>query len=730
MFSLADFRRRSTLAFTNSKPSDTQHHPVHTTVKQAEHVRGRSEAVVWFSAPDLKWPKSAGLVECSRSRDPSRALPELYFEDFSLDPGSQPRSALKITDRLPRSNSSTDVSTNRPALTSRPPTHIADLLDVSRLVNTEQRGPLNRPPPPKTLVPLNTNSERSFPTLTKKDEASPVSTASTSLEQLVENTEHAFDAVTSTLACMKTASQSYGSIPSIPPTPPPKDPARLLRADMNCCNATKPPPSRRKSAKGVSRPKSQKTQRPRKSYQLSNAGRRVTATPQAPTKKHSTRWGLTGNVSDLFSMSRFQKIEADEVVTPRQIEAFKIRKNMMAQVEREEQDREREQAKSRSSLDSMFLDELVGHCDTPDPEMLPQLIGGTSSTTSSIYSSDEQTCLEDNNAATELTRKDNCTVNVADDEHSFTFLEDKTPSARSSPVPFLPKDLPALPASPSPPARSPRRPLIVKSPAPLLPALTEDCEVFALSPSPMSAISSYSTEFVFLRSTPCTLTAPSIRHGPIRFSRCVVPQEDDGLDWTSFQVAIQGGAGDWFSESEETIRRREADEAKDIAAWWSSWNFDSAGDLFSKKHEDPEPCLPAISSTRSSLDCGENADSAASLSDGSDEHDDDDEEDDELSESIAGYSLSPSNPYSAYHKWNRLSQQASVRSTPRSDADASKQAITQDAKTGESRFDSGLQVMHNVSSDAVDYMPMGCNLTSDLGDFLRWEAEHAYASMY
>jgi len=27
-------------------------------------------------------------------------------------------------------------------------------------------------------------------------------------------------------------------------------------------------------------------------------------------------------------------------------------------------------------------------------------------------------------------------------------------------------------------------------------------------------------------------------------------------------------------------------------------------------------------------------------------------------------------------------------------------------------------------------VPMGCNLTSDLGDFLRWEAEHAYAGNF
>ncbi|KAI0120409.1 hypothetical protein BJ170DRAFT_589145, partial [Xylariales sp. AK1849] len=37
-----------------------------------------------------------------------------------------------------------------------------------------------------------------------------------------------------------------------------------------------------------------------------------------------------------------------------------------------------------------------------------------------------------------------------------------------------------------------------------------------------------------------------------------------------------------------------------------------------------------------------------------------------------------------------------------------------------------LQVIRSDNGD-VDYIPMGYNLSHDLGDFLNWEAEHVYS---
>ncbi|KXJ91447.1 hypothetical protein Micbo1qcDRAFT_195531 [Microdochium bolleyi] len=670
---------------------------------------------------------SSDPEERTRSMIVSRALPELYFEHFGVDTEPSPQPPLDDANRAPHIMSSNDTSAIRPALTSRSATHIAHHLDPSSLAHVEQ--PIHLATPERTtLGQLNTSGSIKPSGTVSQTGDSPISTTSTTLEQLVQDTENAFDDVTSALARMRVVRQSFGTIPSTPPTPPPRDPARLLRAEMNCCNATKAPLYRRKATKGITRQRSQKTQRSRKSYQQHGSQRKATLPAQTLSEKDGGRWGLKGSVSDLFSMRMFQKIEADEVVTPGQIEAFKVRKRVMAQYEQEEQEREREQARSRCSLDSMLLDELLGHGATPDPEDTPPLVDSDSS----IYSSDEQAWNEDIDATTETAGHGDSSVNVVGDEDGFTFLEDKTPSARNSPVSFLPEDLPPLPPPPPPPAKNARRPLLSKKPTPLLPPLTEDCEVSVTSPT--SATSACSGEFVFLRSTPCTLTAPNIRHGPIRFSKCVVPQQaimesDDGLDWTAFQMAVRGGVGDWFSESGEATRRREAEETKEIEAWWTSWDFESAGELLSEDREDPEPSLFASSSSiRGSLDSGERTDSSASLSDGSSEHDEDEDED-ELSDSLAAYSLSPSNTYSAHHKWNRLSQQTRNPSPARFETDTSKQAIALDEANSED-VESGLHVVPNSSNDAIDFVPMSCNLTSDLGDFLRWEAEHAYASIY
>ncbi|KAH7027521.1 uncharacterized protein B0I36DRAFT_327269 [Microdochium trichocladiopsis] len=565
---------------------------------------------------------------------------------------------------------------------------------------------------------------------------SPTSTASSNFEQLVRDTENAFDAVNSALVEMRAIRASHASSPSLPPTPPPKDPARSVPPKSAARTARQPSlPPRRKSTKSV---KSQKSQKSLKS-RTSPPRRKATTASRASSKKAGRRWGIPGNMSDLFSMRMFQKIEADEVVTPIQIEAFKIRKMSLALAEQEVQEREKA-AGSRSSLESMLPDQSESSNGSSTGPRTPPLVDSPSS----IYSSDEPTRTALSLATVNSTAKD-LDGRLSDDEPGFTFLDDSTPSECGSPVFTSQEELPSLPSPPPPlpPAKNPLRSALArKKLSPLLPSLPEDSEASAMISEPPSSSSSRgSGDFVYLPSTPCTLTAPRFRHGHIRVSRPPMPQDgimgfDDGLDWTAFQMAIQGGAGDWYSENEETTRRREADEAKDVVAWWTTWNFESAGALVSADQKNPDATVQpsdgsGSGSGRSSMDSSENADSFTCLSDGSDEHDedeDDDEEDvDELSDDLAAYSLSPSNPYNAHRKWrNADDTDDSASATRRLEIDTSKQVLMLDATAAAE----GLQVVHNSSSDNVDFVPMGCNLTSDLGDFLRWEAEYAFAGNF
>ncbi|GAB1319478.1 hypothetical protein MFIFM68171_09688 [Madurella fahalii] len=114
----------------------------------------------------------------------------------------------------------------------------------------------------------------------------------------------------------------------------------------------------------------------------------------------------------------------------------------------------------------------------------------------------------------------------------------------------------------------------------------------ALSPSsilqlPESANNINSDDYVFLDSTPFTLTMPAFRHGQIRLAKADLPigklaaAVDNTLDWTVFQMAILGGVGDFFSEPTDYSRPSEADldELDGIISWFGSFGFQSAGAL-------------------------------------------------------------------------------------------------------------------------------------------------------
>ncbi|KAH7363612.1 hypothetical protein B0T11DRAFT_201713, partial [Plectosphaerella cucumerina] len=96
---------------------------------------------------------------------------------------------------------------------------------------------------------------------------------------------------------------------------------------------------------------------------------------------------------------------------------------------------------------------------------------------------------------------------------------------------------------------------------------------------------------LLLHSTPYTLNMPTFRHGPIRIPKSgalvsakIMP--DRTLDWTAFQVAILGGAGDLCSGGTDITRRSE-DELEDIADWFDGFGFESAGRLVRGRHSAP-----------------------------------------------------------------------------------------------------------------------------------------------
>jgi hypothetical protein len=320
-------------------------------------------------------------------------------------------------------------------------------------------------------------------------------------------------------------------------------------------------------------------------------------------------------------------------------------------------------------------------------------------------------------------------------------------------------------------------------PLPTIPEIvaTAPPEDAALSPTsvvqpPASKVNT--DDYVFLQSNRYTLTMPAFRHGEIRLAKADLPigklaaAVDDTLDWTAFQMAILGGAGDFFSEPTDYSRPSDAelDELEGLASWFGSFGFQSAGTLVGPSEEAPRtptqawtpvmPLTPALSppsptSTPNSSprpvvgarspgiiridppspSDADKANNTCMASFGN-----------TSSDSIAGRffptpSLGPVGPgYSRTHRRSASSTTFGQRPP--------KQKVLHTSSSFENRrnhaglaIDSGrrpsidsiqslpqspmmdLVVSHDVEGNEY-VVPMGFNLSHDLGDFLTWHAEH------
>lgn len=176
----------------------------------------------------------------------------------------------------------------------------------------------------------------------------------------------------------------------------------------------------------------------------------------------------------------------------------------------------------------------------------------------------------------------------------------------------------ALAPSPMPPPMKPpmhrRLPSRQLPPLPTIPEIiTTGPEEATLSPTsapapPLGSPNKVNTDdYVYLQSNPYTLTMQTFRHGQIRLAKADLPigklaaAVDDTLDWTAFQMAILGGAGDFFSEPTDYSRPSEAelDELEELTSWFGSFGFQTAGSLVgpSQPRTPSQPWTPVIPRT-------------------------------------------------------------------------------------------------------------------------------------
>ncbi|ROV88799.1 hypothetical protein VSDG_08979 [Cytospora chrysosperma] len=109
-------------------------------------------------------------------------------------------------------------------------------------------------------------------------------------------------------------------------------------------------------------------------------------------------------------------------------------------------------------------------------------------------------------------------------------------------------------------------------------------------------------EHIFLQSTSFTQTMPTFQHGRIRLAKAdlvnngminsfesrLLSSPDEGLDWTAFQMAILGGAGDLLSDPADFLSRdAHEDLVDDLCDWWGSFGLSmgTLGTLVTEQEE-------------------------------------------------------------------------------------------------------------------------------------------------
>ncbi|KAI1815235.1 hypothetical protein GGS20DRAFT_355759 [Poronia punctata] len=493
-------------------------------------------------------------------------------------------------------------------------------------------------------------------------------------------------------------SDTAAELGSTPPTPPPKEtPAvKEMRSSLS-----KSPHMRMSSAfstlsdashtlefssSAINRKKSKKSRRP-----ISMRPQRKPA-PLKQAAKSGPRWTITENVSELLTggLSLFHKIQADEMLTPDQIEAFRKLRETKQQAE---------------EMAEAMENDTAG--DTPDEPFhlddLPSRIGSAGVKT---------------DAAVPSSSEDNTSIVFSDDvvQRNFLFEKQHKNSNSSSPPAKPPVKQSSLHHKSNTfpiatPSTTTSRHLRSASRGPVteLPIIPEACST---------------TEYVYLKASPYSLTTPHVRHGPIRLSKAdLVPEvklaPDEGLDWTAFQMAILG-AGDWFTDSDDSVRRREAEEAAEIAEWWDSWHFQSPGGLVTRPSEASSPTSTLSGDEIPDISYPEVVTAAHNPHRLQPAWQD-------VRRRSGAEGLQLNLDFATGKHPTRYYMDTQAMNGPWGSDGEQKQTVNRDSVNSlppSPMLD--LRVIRSASGD-FDVVPMGYNLGHDLGDFLKWEAEHAYA---
>ncbi|EMT61196.1 hypothetical protein FOC4_g10014245 [Fusarium odoratissimum] len=423
-----------------------------------------------------------------------------------------------------------------------------------------------------------------------------------------------------------------------------------------------------------------------------------------------------------FSGQRFRRIEADEMLTPDRIEALRKKREAAQQL-----DDERATTRERYSIDSVRSAASDNSETDIEPFHLDELasrIRARQAVENSAVSVVVTPPATDLAPDLDLVSRDvSKRASGEEDDESVGSNKDKSDASPET--------------SPQVPVKNPARfgaeasQKLSSIPEVLVAATAKDEASIEPPASPPAAETTNmkmeeNDEFFYLKSTPYTLTKPSFRHGPITLAKAEVGKGvktmDDTLDWTAFQMAILGGAGDFLQDmsSEEDTK-----QVEEITSWFDTFGFETYGVLIPEDVPEPEPEPVAVSVSEHTPSMRSSAHSTLSSTPSTIDTD--------IDLPIPVGAEFPSGFWNAPAPGQTLDKAKFYNSTGLKRWVGEGRPKRPSSHSSEDSLPPSPMMplvvhMGAGEADIPDTVPMGYNLDHDLPDFLKWEAENVYAS--
>ncbi|KAK0731524.1 hypothetical protein B0H67DRAFT_76344 [Lasiosphaeris hirsuta] len=352
-------------------------------------------------------------------------------------------------------------------------------------------------------------------------------------------------------------------------------------------------------------------------------------TPRRPRAKTTSKWAFPESAKDLLTIRIFHRIEADEMLPESVLHEIRMSRATQSQLARAAETVNKESDVDDTSSQS----DRSGSLDVPSiivEDSAEPRASISSQGSGSVYSQDSihemegegegegdgdrcPTPKQEHQEQAQVGQKletqpqPSQMLHYGNTSSNHLGVEEEGPP----PIPMVEEEHPPAKTKSTVKNMLRRLPNRQMPPLPTIPEIIAT-ENDALSPTSRPLARSQSgrgsprinkDDYIFLRSTPYTLTVPTFRHGSIRLAKADLPigklaaAVDDTLDWTAFQMAIIGGAGDFFGESTDYSRPSdmELDERDDLAAWFAEFGFASAGALVSAADAEARRNTPPVS---------------------------------------------------------------------------------------------------------------------------------------